>query len=159
MARLEIDNEAENSMVIASGSNVLIGRHFGYQLSDKKAKSNLMKSSNREALEIHDRQGCIMMDFSTGAYLELVTPSVDEWKEAKTKKTRIEDLNMEIEDVIPSYDENMKHVETIVKFRGSNNIITVTCYNTTQRMKAEGKGYINFVDRFLKPLFSNTRRV
>ena len=30
--------------------------------------------------------------------------------------------------------------------------ITVCCYNTTQRIKVEGKGYQMFVSKFLQPL-------
>ena len=46
--------------------------------------------------------------------------------------------------VVPSYDENLKHVETIVKLNVNNSKITVTFYNTTQRVKVEGRGYVVF---------------
>ena len=77
---LELEND--NSMMVANGTNILesVGRHFNYELSDKKAKSNLVKAANREPLEFHERQGCIMIDFSTGSYLEVVIPTVKNGK-------------------------------------------------------------------------------
>ena len=54
-------------------------------------------------------------------------------------------------EVTPGYDENMKHVEAIVRFYANGNKVTVTCYNTTQRIKVEGKGYLKFIEQFLKP--------
>ena len=140
-------------MVIAPGSNISsqLSQHFCYELSDKKAKSNILKSANREVLEVIERQMCIMLDLSTGAYLELIIPAVAEWTKVKGSKITIDNLIVEIEDVSPGYDENMKHVQTIVRFVANSNRVTITCYNTTQRIKAEGKGYQNFVTKFLKP--------
>ena len=54
MARIaEIEMEADDSMIVASGGNVSesLVRNFNYKLSDKKAKSNLLKGAAREALE------------------------------------------------------------------------------------------------------------
>ena len=62
---------------------------------------------------------------------------------------------MKIENVIPSYDKNNKHVETIVKFRTKTDRITFTAYYTTQRVKIEGKGYLCFVQQFILPLFKD----
>ena len=140
-------------MVIASGFNVSdsLSQHFGYELSDKKAKSNFLKGANREALEIQERQKCVMIDLSTGAYLELTVPAVDEWGKIEGVKITFDDQNILVEEVNPGYDENMKHVQSIVRFIVNRNKITVTCYNTTQRIKVEGKGYFEFVEKFLKP--------
>ena len=141
-------------MVISSGNNVSssLSQHFGYELSDKKAKYNLLKGANREALEIQDRQKCVMMDLSTGAYLEIIIPTVKEWEKVKGNEFAIEDMNIKVDEVSHGYDENLKHVQSIVRFVANNNKVAVTCYNTTQRIKTEGKGYQNFVEKFLKPL-------
>ena len=45
-------------------------------------------------------------------------------------------------------------VDTLSRFNHKGNKITVTCYNTTQRVKAEGKEYATFVKSFLSPLLS-----
>ena len=149
--------EMEKSLVIASGISVSnsLSQHFGYEVSDKKAKSSLIKSANREAFEIQERQKCVMMDLSTGAYHELVIPNVEEWKKGEKSKIIIQDLSIEIVEVCPGYDEAEKHVQSIVRFVVNSNKVTVTCYNTTQRIKVEGKGYLEFVEKFLKPFFIN----
>ena len=148
---MEIEND--NSLLVVNGNNILesVGRHFHYELSDKKAKGNLVKGANREPIEFHDRQGCIMIDFSTGSYLEIVIPTIKEWENKNAAEIMDEQLSIRREGVSPGYDENMKHVEAIVRFFSGGNRVTVTCYNTTQRIKVEGKGYQKFLEQFFKP--------
>ena len=87
MTRLEITSEADDSLVVATGTNVSISltRHFNYQLSDKKAKSNLLKGAAREMFEVEEKQKCIMFTFNVGAYLEAVIKTVTEWSKKSTK--------------------------------------------------------------------------
>ena len=148
---MEIEND--NSLMVVNGTNILesVGRHFNYELSDKKAKSNLVKGANREPIDFQERQGCIMIEFSTGSYLEIVIPIVKEWGNMSTVDIMDEKLGITREGVTQSYDENMKHVEAIVRFCSDGNKVTVTCYNTTQRIKVEGKGYLKFLEQFFKP--------
>ena len=100
MAREHIDYEAENSMIVASGSDISgsLGKHFAYELSDKKAKSNLIKSANREPIEVEEMQKCVMINLSTGAYLEIVIPAVAEWGNKEIKE-------FSVENVTPGFDE------------------------------------------------------
>ena len=65
-----MEYETENSMIVASGSDISesLGKHFACELSDKKAKSNLIKSANREPIEFEEMQKCIMIDLSAAAY-------------------------------------------------------------------------------------------
>ena len=46
--------EPNESLVVSSGSNVKssLTQHFNYEISDQKAKSNLIKGAAREALEV-----------------------------------------------------------------------------------------------------------
>ena len=44
-----------------------LGRNFGYKLSDKKAKSNLLDSAAREPFEIIERQLCSMLFFRSAS--------------------------------------------------------------------------------------------
>ena len=55
-----------------------LGKHFSYELSDKKAKSNLLKGAGREALKVEERQKCTIFELSVGAFLEVVIPLVVE---------------------------------------------------------------------------------
>ena len=152
MTRLELDMESDTSLIVASGAGIssTLQRSFNYELSDKKAKSNFLKSAAREALEVEEKQLCTMMSFSVGSYLEVVIPTVIDWNNSRNKFSK-EDNG--VEDVLPSFDEKGKHVESVIRFRFKREKITVTCYYTTQRIKVEGKGYILFVTNFLQPLF------
>ena len=144
----ELEMEQDTSLIVASGAGIssTLQRSFSYELSDKKAKSNFLKSAAREVFEVEEKQLCTMMNFSVGSYLEVVIPSVIDWNNSKYNG---------VEEVIPGYDEKGKHVETIIRFRFKSERITVTCYYTTQRIKVEGKGYLDFVSSFLQPLLQH----
>ena len=149
----EIDFEFNRSITVASGDDVTqsLERHFNYKLSDKKAKSNFLKSAARETFEIEEKGICTMLSFSVGAYYEVVLPTVAKW----VAGDRTLDCGVIVGEVLPSYDENEKHVETIIKMVKNGVKITVTFYNTTQRVKIEGRGYYDFGGKFLIPLFKN----
>ena len=53
----EIDFEHNKSIIVASGDDVTqsLERHFSYKLSDKRAKSNFLRSATRETLEIEEK--------------------------------------------------------------------------------------------------------
>ena len=42
-------------------------------------------------------------------------------------------------------------MQTIIKFLCGKNMITVTCFNSTQKVKVEGRGYLDFVKTVLEP--------
>ena len=69
---------AEHSIVIATGKDIVqsLGRHFSYELSDRKAQNNLIEGASREALEVEEKQICTVMTFSVGAFAEVVIPTV-----------------------------------------------------------------------------------
>ena len=75
MLKISETDEVSNSTIepVTRVSNSL-GRHFGYKLSDRKAKSNLLKGAARESLEIVQKRVCTMFLFSVGSYLEVVFP-------------------------------------------------------------------------------------
>ena len=156
---MQIQQENEDSFVTVSGDNAInaLEQHFSYELSDKKARSNLVKGAAREALVLYERQKCTVLQFSVGSYLKTVIPVVCEWSTLKGEFT-IDGVKMKIEDVRQGFDEKKKHVETLLKFQVSGNKITVACYNTTQRMKVEGRGYLDFVSKYLKPFFLESIR-
>ena len=143
----KIEAGNDETLTVATGNSVTtsLEKHFDYEMTDKKAKSNLIKGASREAMEIEEMQKCTMMIFSVGAYHEVIIPSVLEWRIG----TKV--LNIEIKEVIPGYDENHKHMQTIIKFLYKKNMITVTCFNSTQKIKIEGRCYIEFVEAILTP--------
>ena len=84
----KIDLEKEESLIVATGNDVSnsLEKHFNYEMSDKKAKSNLIKGASREILEVEEMQKCTVMIFSVGAYHELIIPSVAEWRVGSKKQ-------------------------------------------------------------------------
>ena len=72
-----IEMESNNSFNITSSSKISssLVQHFDFEMSDQKAKANLIKGAAREALEVEEKQKCSMLIFSVGAYLETVIPT------------------------------------------------------------------------------------
>ena len=79
-------------------------------------------------------------------------PTVAKWVAGDKK---LDNCELRFSGVLPSYDENEKHVETIIKIMINNVKITVTFYNNTQCVKVEGRGYSDFGKKNLIPLFNN----
>ena len=52
------------------------------------------------------------------------------------------------------YEENNKHFDSKIVFLVNRTKIVVHSYNSTQNMKVEGKGYIDFINVFLRSLVS-----
>ena len=149
---MEISVDADTSIVSGSEISAALVRHFNYQLSDKKAKSNLLKAAGRDAFVSEERQMCTMLEFNVGAYLHIVMPATVKWKNGD-KHFKVQDLDIQIVDVVPGYDDKNKHMETLIKFCVNGEKISVCCYNSTQRVKVEGRGYLDFMSKFIRPLF------
>ena len=61
----QIENDVDDTMIVATGNNVKksLEKHFNYEMSDKKAKSNLIKGASREAIETEEMQKCRIVQF------------------------------------------------------------------------------------------------
>ena len=95
-----------------------------------------------------------MLLFSVGAYLEAVFPTVLDWKNGQ-QSFECQNLIINIVDALPGYDKDGKHIDTVVTFQVNSQKIVATCYNTTQKIKVEGKGYLEFVEKYLKKVFTD----
>ena len=116
-----------------------LSRNFAYTLSDKKATSNLLKSAEREPIEVEEKQKCIIYHLSVGAYMEIIFPFLKQLSVGK-----VFDNGMSVDSVIPGKDEQGRHIDTVIHFTFNGLKSTVCFYNTTQRLKIEGKGYLTF---------------
>ena len=114
MLKIARTEELANSIMIKPVTRISnsLGRNFGYKLSDKKAKSNLLKGATREPLEIYQRQICTMIFFSVGSYLEVVLPLTLKWKNGN-QNFEVESLSIKIVEVLPGYGDG-KHMDTLV---------------------------------------------
>ena len=84
--------------------NKSLAQYFAYELSDKKAKANLVKNAAREAFVIDEKQKCSVLLFSVGSFKETVIPTVNVWKNSIKEKIQIENFEISIEEVRPAYD-------------------------------------------------------
>ena len=64
-------------------------RNLNFKLTDKKAKSNLLKGANRLHLEIEDKQKSKNMRFSAGSYIYVAKSMVKECEIKYKNKTSL----------------------------------------------------------------------
>ena len=135
-------NHEENSVRPTNTMSKLkhsLARNFAYTLTDKKATSNFLKSASKDPLEVDVKQRCIVFTFSVGAYARCVLPQLKRWE---TDRTNFRSGNLEIETLsfTPGLDKSGKHIDSVVAFSVNGKKVTVSCFNTTQRIKIEGNG-------------------
>ena len=64
MNAIECENESSFTLTSKKDMNKSLAQYFAYELSDKKAKANLVKNAAREAFVIDEKQKCSMLLFS-----------------------------------------------------------------------------------------------
>ena len=138
-----------------SGVNVNDDRTFNFELTDKKAKSNLLKSANRPQFEIEIKQQSLNLKFSAGAYLLVAQPLIKEFESYFLKKTPFTENGMEtkVQEFRAGKDLNDKHFDTKLVFLVNTKKVTMHCYNSTQNIMVNGSIYMEFVERLLEPFF------
>ena len=133
-----------NAYALTSATRISnsLSRNFAYTLSDKKATTNLLKAAAREPLETLEKQKCMVYDLSVGAYMKVVFPLLNDWNNNK----RLSDTyDVTVKSSVPGFDDKKRHVDTVIQFTINGLTTTLSAFNTTQRLKVEGKGYLEFV--------------
>ena len=148
--KLHQNNEAGENM---NWSQVEYARQFNFELTDKKAKSNLLKSAGRRHLEIEPKQKSTNLKFSAGAYILVAKPMITKFQEMFRDNTTILKNNMEIqvEDFRDGMDLNEKHVDTKIVLCVNKKKVVIHGYNSTQNIKVDGSVYSHFIEHFLAP--------
>ena len=143
------------SMDISDITSVGGSRRFNFKLTDEKAKKNLLKSAQRKHFEIEEKQNCMNLRFSPGAYIIVAKKMIDQCEiRYKEKSTFVyEDLEVKVEEFRTGHEANNKHFDTKIVFSVNNRKVVMHCYNSTQNFKVDGVGHSNFVSKFLEPLF------
>ena len=129
------------------------GRNFGFKLSDKTAKKNLLSGAKRIPFEKDYKQKCVKLKFSSGAYKEAVLPTLVFWMSKLNKTFEYNSLSIRVSEVKAGYEENFKHFDTKVVLSTSNSRVVIHSYNSTQNIKVEESGYLNFPISYLEPIF------
>ena len=131
------------------------GRKFNFELTDKKAKANLLKSANRIHLEIENKQKCSNLRFSAGAFLMVARPFIKECESKFLNKVPIiiNDMEITIEEYRDGMEMNNKHFDTKIALFVNRKKVVIHSYNSTQNLKVDGSIYVDFLENFLIPLF------
>ena len=138
-----------------SDESVNYERNFNFKLTDKKAKSNLVKSANGRQFEVETKQMSKLFKFSPGAYLQVAKQLAKKCELNFKNNTTIIENGFEI--MVNEYREgqelNNKNIDIKIELSVNKQKVVMHCYNTTQNIMINGIGYLNFSDHFLEPLF------
>ena len=128
---------------------------FNFKLTEKTAKSNILKAANRNLFEIESKQTCKNLRFSAGAYVCSVMPIIRSWCKTHTEGEAFESsgLTIKVMEFEDRADNDNKHFDTKVVFQVNGEKAVIHCYNSTQNLKVDGKMFLYFVELYLQPLF------
>ena len=129
-------------------------RNLNFKLKDQTARKNLLQAARRENFEKEEKQKCTKLKFSAGAYYEAVLPTVSGWKKLNGNSFSFDGQIIKVSEFKEGYEENNKHFDSKIVFLVNGTRIVVHSYNSTQNMKVEGKGYIDFTNDFWSPILN-----
>ena len=148
--------ESSNKMLKLNASSLDVtyennDRTFNFELTDKKAKSNLLKSANRPQFEAEMKQLSLNLKFSAGAYLLVAKPFIEECETYFNKNASLTKNSMEVKvnEFRVGKELNDKHVDTKIVFLVNSQKVTMHCYNSTQNIMVNGSIYVEFTEKFL----------
>ena len=139
---------------IYQDSELSSGRRFQFELTDKKAKANLIKSAIRKPYEVEQKQRSTNLRFSAGAFLLIAKPFMKELQSKfESRKPLVAvDTEIVVEEFRDGIELNNKHFDTKLVLSVNKKKVVIHCYNSTQNMKIDGSNYNYFVQSFLLPL-------
>ena len=107
---ISIEKLVHESELIESVGSI---RQFEFKLDEKAAKGKLIKGAKRIPFEVIKNSSSSNLDFSLGAWNNVVQPSIRCWSEAKGSKTcKIDDMLGRIVDVKSGKDIGGNHIDT-----------------------------------------------
>ena len=150
--------EIESEEAITDVTSARDDRKFNFKLTDRKAKSNLIKSANRSQFEIELKQQSLNLKFSAGAYLHVTKPFIKECENYFKSKTCFSENNLDImvNEFRAGKELNDKHFDTKIVFLVNTQKVTMHCYNSTQNVMVNGT--CSSLRNFLNPFSSQMLR-
>ena len=132
-------------------------RKLNFKLTDKKARTNLLKSAERKHLEVELKQNCTNLRFSPGAFLLVGKKLIEECENNRKKETLVvyNNLSIKVDEFKTGRELNNRHFDTKVVFSVNEQKVVLHCYNSTQNLKVEGSMYSTFIEKFLLPLLQS----
>ena len=131
-------------------------RKFVYKLNDKATKKKLLSSAKRPTILLEENSSSSNLKFSVGAWHSVVLPAVRYWGVVKAdQKCNVGDYTIRVGGVKSGNDAAGSNVDNQVIFFADRDKIVCHLYNTTQNILVNGRGYIKFINIFLKPFFES----
>ena len=139
---------------LENGSSDVESRVFGYSLNQKRAKAKLLKGAKRlNNLEVEERDGCVNLRFSGGAFYEVIQPLIRVWNLKVDEEILINKKVIKVIEVDKGIEDTNKHVDTKLVVMVDDKRIVIHAYNGTQNVMVQGKNYKSFAVDCLKPYF------
>ena len=128
-----------------------------YNLNDQATLEKLKGHAVRiplEQLPVNDKSKSLQ--FSTGAYIEAVSPLLKFWKDAEVNvpldHVDTDSMEASVTEVEIEQENKGKTVKTIVRLNVEGEKVTITCYDTQVKMRVQGKDKMEeFFRRALLP--------
>ena len=134
-----------------------VSNSCAYYLNDKKTLEKLKGHATKTPPMVFETKGdnSLSFQFSTGAYMESVSPLLSYWKDAEGKDYfNLEDtdgLEVKVTKVEATVENGGKTVQTIVRLDVHGEKVTITCYDTKVSMRVQGgPGGSPQMDQFVK---------
>ena len=140
----------------AISDQVITNRNFDYKMLEKSMKDKLLKGAKRVHFQIDEKQTCDNLNFSDGAYQFAVIPLLNLWNNCNENGEifKSQNIEMSIDRFVAGFDKNGKHMDTKATLSWDNSKITIHAYNSTQRIKVDGKRHKELVEKFFNPYFT-----
>ena len=89
------------------------------------------------------RDNSLSLQFSTGAFMEAVSPLISFWKRIKgdgpINKVDTDGLKVNVTTIETTSDNSGKTVSTVFKLDVEGELVTITCCDTQVSMRIQGK--------------------
>ena len=140
--KLQLEMNVDNKMLKLNQSASVLetsefnsGRKLNFELTDKKAKANLIKSANRAHFEIEKKQRSTNIRFSAGSYLLVAKPFVKKCELGYLNQTPFskDDMEIAVDEYRDGLEQNNKHFDTKIVFSVNRKKVVIHCYNSTQK--------------------------
>ena len=128
-----------------------------YYLNDFKTLETLKGHAARTPMVVETKcDKSMSLQFSTGAYMEAVSPLVSFWKRAEGRgeidKVDTDGMVAKVATIETTTDNGGKTVSTVIKLDVEGEKVTVTCFDTQVYMRVQGKHQMEeFFKRALLP--------
>ena len=132
-------------------------RVFHYGLDEKAIRLKLLKGAKRPPIDIEIKKTCSNLIFSDGAFHHCVKPWLNTIAQCHKSigKFKFENEDVGVANFLPGFDKYGNHVDTKIVLVSKNYKHTLHIYNSTQKIKVDGRSFDNFANNILKPYFTN----